>query len=325
MSVFLLALAVPVVIFLVVLLRWLAEPVQLAASRATNQPKCTFIDDVVTGPEFPREPSIFMSLVVPAYNENERMPIMLDETIEYFKGRPNASKEVVEIIVVDDGSKDDTAKIASQYGAKLNAKFKASSGGGIVLRVLKVSPNCGKGNAVKQGMLRARGELCLMVDADGASRISDLVLLEKGIKDCTTDDGHGISVGSRAHLADAAIAQRSFIRNILMHGFHALVWTLTVRGIRDTQCGFKLFTFNTKRLLFKHQRIERWCFDPEILMIARWLSIPISEQPIHWQEIEGSKIRPSAIANMGRDLFLIRLCYTFGIWTVVKARTDKTD
>ena len=227
--------------------------------------QCTFIDDVVTGPEFPREPSIFMSLVVPAYNENERRPIMLDETIEYFKvrlrrreqtapssrrvrglpppsvaaldlpqlaashyppafpqGRPNASKEVVEIIVVDDGSKDDTAKIASQYGAKLNAKFKASSGGGIVLRVLKVSPNCGKGNAVKQGMLRARGELCLMVDADGASRISDLVLLEKGIKDCTTDDGHGISVGSRAHLADAAIAQRSFIRNILMHGFHAL-------------------------------------------------------------------------------------------------------
>ena len=138
------------------------------------------------------------------------------------QGRPNASKEVVEIIVVDDGSKDDTAKIASQYGAKLNAKFKASSGGGIVLRVLKVSPNCGKGNAVKQGMLRARGELCLMVDADGASRISDLVRLEKGIKDCTTDDGHGISVGSRAHLADAAIAQRSFIRNILMHGFQAL-------------------------------------------------------------------------------------------------------
>lgn len=93
--------------------------------------------------------------------------------------------------------------------------------------------------------------------------------------------------GSRAHLQEKVAAKRNPIRNLLMHGFHFAVWLLCVRGVKDTQCGFKLFSRRAARLLFMNQHVERWAFDVDLLYLARHLSVEICEVPVNWQEIDG--------------------------------------
>lgn len=110
--------------------------------------------------------------------------------------------------------------------------------------------------------------------------------------------------------------QRKWYRNVLMHGFHFLVDMLCVRGIRDTQCGFKLFTRKTAARLFPNLHVERWAVDVELLFMAQhYLKIPMTEVPVNWQEIEGSKLDPiSASIQIGRDMLRIRLNYLTGWW-----------
>lgn len=127
----------------------------------------------------------------------------------------------------------------------------------------------------------------------------------------------GVVCGSRAHLEAEETAKRSYFRLILMHGFHFLVWALCVRGIRDTQCGFKLLTRESGRRLFCALHVERWAFDVEMLYIAQTLNIPITEIAVNWTEIEGSKIVPFwSWMQMGRDLGLIWLKYRMGAWKI---------
>ena len=132
--------------------------------------------------------------------------------------------------------------------------------------------------------------------------------------DCAEKDC--IAIGSRAHLQKKAEAERTIFRNFFMWGFHFVVkYVGDVHGIKDTQCGFKLFTRNAVRKTVGYQRIRRWCFDPELLMLAQKQGIPIREEAIAWQEIDGSKIQPlKASFNMFRELVLMRGCYMFGIW-----------
>jgi len=125
------------------------------------------------------------------------------------------------------------------------------------IRLLKLDVNQGKGGAVQQGMLHARGEYLLMLDADGATRIRDLDKLEEELLQIKNNKGHGVAVGSRAHLQDKAVAVRKWYRNILMYGFHFAVALLCVRHVRDTQCGFKLFTRKTAQILFSTQHLRR--------------------------------------------------------------------
>jgi dolichyl-phosphate beta-glucosyltransferase len=102
-----------------------------------------------------------------------------------------------------------------------------------------------------------------------------------------------------------------------MYGFHFLVSTLGVRGIKDTQCGFKLFTRNAAQWVFANQRLERWVFDAELLMIARSLGIPIAEVAVNWHEVPGSKLNiVNASLEMARDLLWLRICYSLKIWTI---------
>lgn len=130
-----------------------------------------------------------------------------------------------------------------------------------------------------------------------------------------------ISIGSRAHLEDEAIATRSIFRTILMYGFHFLVWLFAVRGIRDTQCGFKLFTRKTAYVCFESLHVERWAFDVELLYIAQTLKIPITEVAVIWTEIDGSKVTPVlSWIQMGLDLGLIWLRYTIGAWKILKQK-----
>lgn len=178
-------------------------------------------------------------------------------------------------------------------------------------------------------MLSARGRHLLFADADGATKFGDLDKLETELlKSMPKDEWENpaIVIGSRAHLEEEAIASRSFFRTILMHGFHFLVWLFAVRGIKDTQCGFKLLTRSAAHHLFNLLHVERWAFDVELLFLAQFLQIPIHEVSVNWTEIEGSKITPVwTWIQMGGDLFLIWFRYAIGAWQISGFRRKKTN
>lgn len=253
-------------------------------------------------------PTVYLSVIVPAYNEKQRLPIMMNETIEYMKKREQKDPSFSwEIIVVDDGSKDTTTEIALNYSKREGVNK---------IRVLTLHKNRGKGGAVKRGMMCARGKYLLMADADAATKFEELDKIEQEIKNIEKN-GFGISVGSRRHLQKLAEKKRKWYRNVLMWGFHVLVDLLCVKGIADTQCGFKLFTRKTAATLFPLQHIERWAFDVELLYIAQKLDIPMVEVEVDWTEIPGSTLTPLAASiQMGKDLIQIRSAYMFGIWTI---------
>lgn len=173
-------------------------------------------------------------------------------------------------------------------------------------------------------MQSARGRQLLFADADGATKFSDFDKLEAELKAVQPLDEWQkpvLIIGSRAHLEDEAIATRSLFRTILMHGFHFIVWLFAVRGIRDTQCGFKLLTRSAARDLFALMHVERWAFDVELLFLAQSHRIPIKEVCVTWTEIEGSKITPVwTWLQMGRDLFLIWFRYAIGAWKLQSER-----
>ncbi|XP_065158166.1 dolichyl-phosphate beta-glucosyltransferase isoform X2 [Atheta coriaria] len=270
--------------------------------------------------------SINLSVIIPAYNEEERLGVMLEECIDYLNSRCKEIKDFkYEIIVVSDGSKDKTVQIANKYGKNLGSdKF----------RVLDLEVNRGKGGAVRLGMLSARGALLLFADADGATKFADLSKLEaamEGMINCNylkdlkaIGSQEAISIGSRAHLEEAAVATRSFFRTILMYGFQFLVKLFAVRGLRDTQCGFKLMTREAARKCFISLHVERWAFDVEMLFIAQKLKIPITEVAVRWTEIDGSKITPFwSWLQMGIDLVLIWLRYLIGAWKISATNKHK--
>ena len=254
--------------------------------------------------------SVTLSLIVPAYNEQTRLPIMLDETLGYLEGRMRReSKFSYEIIVVDDGSRDRTVQVALDYVRRY---------GSDKIRLLKLHKNHGKGGAVRKGMLRARGEFLLMVDADGATRISDIERLEAALLDLgkrrRATQG-SVAIGSRHHLMQEAVANRSLLRNLLMYGFHFYVSALCAPGVHDTQCGFKLFSRTAARRLFPPLHISRWAFDVELLHLSSRMHIPVVEVAVNWEEIPGSKVSLiESIPQMARDILVIRLCYALGLW-----------
>ncbi|CAO3587886.1 unnamed protein product [Absidia cylindrospora] len=273
-----------------------------------------------------RTPSIFdnasvdLSVIVPAFDESKRLPIMLKETVDYLEGRCKKTTKrsfKYEIIIVDDGSKDNTIQVASDFSKEHSSAD---------IRILALEKNRGKGGAVTQGMLCARGRQCLMADADGATQFSDIAKLEEQLDSIVKDDGYGIAVGSRSHLVSTeAVVKRSFIRNFLMRGFHTLVYTLGIRGIEDTQCGFKLFTRKAAQLVFPNMHVERWIFDIECLMIAQSQKVPIVEVQVNWHEIDGSKVNLiTDSVQMAKDLFLIRLNFILGFWKVKRDKVLKS-
>jgi len=253
-------------------------------------------------------PSVYLTVIVPSYNEQERLPAMLDETFEYLEERKkNDPKFTYEIIVVDDGSKDNTTKVALKYVEKYGIEK---------IRVLTQDRNRGKGGAIRMGVIRSRGQLILFADADGATKFSDFQKLENKIKSSTNDNDNSeiICCGSRRHLQQDSVAKRSLFRTILMYGFHFLVWFLCVKGVRDTQCGFKLFTRSAAVKTFSNLHIERWAFDVDLLYIASYFNMKIFEVDVNWEEKDGSKVTPASWIQMGKDLLLIRIYYIFGAW-----------
>ncbi|GFZ50105.1 Asparagine-linked glycosylation protein 5 [Saitozyma sp. JCM 24511] len=285
--------------------------------------------------------SLGLSIVVPAYNEVERLQLMLDEAMEYLLDPPSPSpaseggqpasqgirwarkvlEEGSEVLLVDDGSSDGTAEKARELAEMWEDRVE-KAGRKVEIRVVRLVKNRGKGGAVQHGVCHSRGRLILFADADGASRFADLDLLLESMDRTVDNEGQGMVVGSRAHLVSSeAVVKRSKLRNLLMHGFHLFLRTLGVGGIRDTQCGFKLFTRPTALLLFPPLHLPRWSFDVELLLLASLISpaIPVSEIPIAWHEVNGSKIRLGWDSiGMARDLLVLRGNLALGRWKVPK-------
>ena len=262
-------------------------------------------------PTFDQSPTMDLSIVIPAYNETKRLSKMLDEACAYLKSRLlKASDFSFEILVVDDGSKDATTDLAMKYGRAF-LKTLDSEAHNVDFRVMTLEKNRGKGGAVTQGILASRGQLILFADADGASKFSDLSKLEKEMSKMENKKQGGVVIGSRAHLVKSeAVVKRSFIRNILMKGFHVLVSLFGVKGIQDTQCGFKLFTRESAKAIFKNMHVEGWIFDIEVLILAEKQGIKVKEVGIDWHEVEGTKLNLTRDAIwMLKDLIMLRICY----------------
>ncbi|XP_042511809.1 dolichyl-phosphate beta-glucosyltransferase isoform X2 [Macadamia integrifolia] len=267
----------------------------------------------------------YISLIIPAFNEEHRLPGALDETMNYLQQRAAKDKSFsYEVVIVDDGSGDGTNKIAFDFVRRYTIDN---------VRVILLGRNHGKGEAIRKGMLHSRGELLLMLDADGATKVNDLEKLENQIHAVareelqlgdapSSDSSERVSdipiaaFGSRAHLEEKALATRKWYRNFLMKGFHIVVLLTAGPGIRDTQCGFKMFTRAAARKLFTNIRLKRWCFDVELVYLCKHFSIPIIEISVNWSEIPGSKVNPLSIPNMLWELGLMSVGYRTSMWKI---------
>jgi len=214
--------------------------------------------------------AVHLTVVVPAYNEERRLPPTLLDMIDYLDTR----KISYEIIVVDDGSSDATASTVRKF-ERVRQQVK----------LIHLPKNGGKGYAVKLGVLNARGERILFADADGATPIQELERLEHAL-----DAGAYIAFGSRAIASNETTVRTKLVRRILGRVFNACVNMVVLPGIADTQCGFKLFRRDAARFVFERQQAERYSFDVEILYIARRAGINCKEVPINWTNVPGSKV-----------------------------------
>lgn len=249
-----------------------------------------------------------LSVIVPAYKEEQRLTRMLDDTIQYLEERSARQASFTwEIIIVDDGSPDDTYNVALSFSKKHGTDK---------VRVLKLARNYGKGGAVRKGMLRARGNLLLMADADGATRFSDIERLEEAMLRFDPAQG-GLVVGSRAHLIADEKNKRKGLRGFVSQAFQSLfVAMLVPGGVRDTQCGFKLFSRRCARMIFPLQKLDGWAFDCELLFLARVkYKFPVAEVAVDWVDMDGSKLTvANASLEIARDILLMTALYRSGIW-----------
>lgn len=212
-----------------------------------------------------------LSIVVPAYNEEMRLQESLLQIADYVGRQPYAS----EVIVSDDGSTDSTRQLAETFAADRPW-----------LRVIGERSNRGKGAAVRSGVLQTKGEFVLMCDADLATPIEELDSFWAHI-----EAGADIVIASRPLKGSHLVRRQPLHREMAGRMFNVAVQLLAVRGIHDTQCGFKLFRGETAQRLFSMSVRDGWDFDIEILYLARRLGYKIAEVPVHWYHRDGSKVR----------------------------------
>jgi dolichyl-phosphate beta-glucosyltransferase len=239
-----------------------------------------------------------LSIVIPAYNEELRLP----ETLSRISAYVRASKRDTEVVVVDDGSSDRTEDIANSFRGEIQR-----------LRVVPNNENRGKGYSVRHGMMEASGRLVLFTDADLSAPIEEADKLIAALAD------HDVAIGSRALNRKLISVRQSVFREFAGIIFNFIVRTILRLPFVDTQCGFKAFRREPCLVIFQQQRIERFGFDPEILYLARHHGLRSAEIPVRWAHSPATKVsmmRDSV--QMFVDVFIIR-------WNSLMGRYPRTQ
>jgi len=238
--------------------------------------------------ESPQSPEIALSIIVPAYNEADRIVPTLDRLVAWIA----TTGLEAELIVVDDGSKDDTTGVVRAHPAFEDG----------LLRLAENGRNRGKGYSVGHGVRESRGARVLFSDADLSTPIEEYSRLAAEL-----DRGFDVAIGSRAAAGADIRKHQPLHRELMGRTFNRIVQTLVFPGIRDTQCGFKLFTADAAKTCFDHRTIDGFAFDVEVLFIARRLGLTVSEVPIAWENDEASRVSPIRHSyEMFRDILKIR-------------------
>lgn len=229
-----------------------------------------------------------LSIVIPAYNEARRLPATLTAIAEYL----DLSGLSAEIIVVDDGSTDGTVEA-----------IRSLPGTGLPPKIIGFEGNRGKGAAVKEGLLAARGEFVLFMDADQATHVTEV---EKLLP--VAEGGVPVVIGSRYLRDDSIKIKQPWYRVQISRWGNRLIRYTVLPGVIDTQCGFKLFSREAARAIANRLTMERFSFDMELLVIAKQLGYQIKEVPVNWYDVPGSKVaRPIRDSfRTLRDLATIR-------------------
>jgi dolichyl-phosphate beta-glucosyltransferase len=237
--------------------------------------------------------TIYLSVVVPAYNEAKRIGATLKKIHEYLLTKNYRS----EIIVVDDGSTDDTIRLLRKTVQEMP-----------FIRLIENGVNRGKGYSVRAGMLNSQGEIILFSDADLSTPIQELDKLAVWF-----DRGYDIAIASRALSESEILVRQPWPRELMGKTFNKLVQLLTVSGIMDTQCGFKLFKKEAARVLFEKQTVCGFGFDVEILFMANKNGYRIKEVPVRWVNSPDSRVHIVKDSfSMLCDLVRIRTQYLTG-------------
>jgi dolichyl-phosphate beta-glucosyltransferase len=217
------------------------------------------------------EPATY-SIILPAYNESARIAATLDRILAHATRRGWN----VEVLVVNDGSTDDTAEIVRGYATRHP-----------VLRLLENPGNRGKGFSVRNGMLHAKGDILLFSDADLSSPIEEADKLSAAMA-----EGADVAIGSRWVDRRLQIRRQPLYRRLFGRIFNLALRMILGLQFKDTQCGFKAFTRRCAQTIFPLQKIERWGFDPELLYLAKKFGFTVREVPVAWSHREGTRIHP---------------------------------
>ncbi len=212
------------------------------------------------------------SIIIPAYNESRRIEPTLQKVLAYVQ----AQGWDAEIIVVNDGSRDNTADVIRRYSQNHPS-----------LRLIENPGNRGKGYSVRNGMLNARGDVMLFSDADLSAPIEEAPKLLEAIA-----AGADMAIGSRWMRAELQTERQSMHRQLFGRVFNLVLRLVLGLNFKDTQCGFKAFNRRAVETIFPMQKIERWGFDPELIFLAQKNGLRVVEVPVQWAHEEGGSIHP---------------------------------
>jgi len=235
-----------------------------------------------------------ISIIIPAYNEERRLPATLRRVIDYLR---RGEWIFAEIVVVDDGSRDATVTVAE----KMAGEFPG-------LRVLRNPGNRGKGYAVRHGMMDCAGEWALFTDADLSAPIEELDKLWQAAE----RESAQVAVGSRALDRGLIGVHQSWFRENAGRFFNLVMRIITGLPFRDTQCGFKLFEARAAREIFRRQLLDGFGFDVEALFIGRRLGYREIEVPVRWNDVAGTKVSPWKGITAFADPFAVRWNHVLG-------------
>ena len=235
-------------------------------------------------------------MVIPAYNERDRLPAALEDALAYLRD----TRRSWEVIVVDDGSTDGTASLIEGLHSQERR-----------VRILRSASNMGKGAAIAAGALHARGERLLLMDADGGVPLSALPQLERTLEAEVLKHGRcGLVVGERCN-------SRPWYRRLMGGVFRGLAATC-ISSIVDTQCGFKLLSREAARETLPHLHVRRWAYDVELIYLAQRLDLGVVSAFVPSADVPGSKIRWHTPVQMLCDVLRISVLYRVGLWSLPK-------